>query len=99
MSSRFELTLEAEDDVRRIIEYVAERFGIQRAEQLRTEFVTAFRLLAERPEIGRSRPDLWSDPYRFWPLGPSLIAYRGDVIPIQIVRVARASRDWPLLRR
>jgi len=35
MSSRFELTIEAEDDVRKIIEYVAERFGIQRAEQLR----------------------------------------------------------------
>jgi plasmid stabilization system protein ParE len=33
-------------------------------------------------------------PYRFWPTGPAYIAYRSDVRPVRIVRIARASRDW-----
>ena len=80
-------------------DYIADNFGFARAEQARSEFVRTFRPLAERPEIGRHRPELWPEPYRFWPLGPSLIAYRSDVDPIQIVRVARGSRQWMSLRR
>jgi len=99
MSQRFRLTLLAEQDVRDIVLYVAERFGRSRAEYVRTEFLATFRLLAENPSLGRHRIELWAEPYRFWPLGPSLIAYRGDVSPIRIVRVARASRDWPTLPR
>jgi len=99
MSRRFQLTRLAEQDVRDIVFYVAGNFGRARAERAREEFLTAFHLLAERPEIGRYRPELWPEPYRFWPLGPSLIVYRSDVGPIQVVRVARASRDWPALPR
>jgi plasmid stabilization system protein ParE len=99
MSRRYRLTLLAERDVRDVVFYIADNFGFARAEQARVEFVKTFRLLAERPEIGRHRPELWPEPYRFWPLGPSLIAYRSDVDPIQIVRVARGSRQWMSLRR
>ena len=99
MSRRYQLTLLAEQDVREIVFYIAENFGLARAEQVRGDFLETFRLLAERPEIGRHRPELWPEPYRFWPLGPALVAYRSDVEPIQIVRVVRASRDWQGLRR
>jgi plasmid stabilization system protein ParE len=99
MSRRYELTPLAAQDVREIVLSIAERFGRARAERARLEFLSSFRLLADRPEIGRHRPELWPEPYRFWPLGPALVAYRADVQPIQIVRVARASRDWQMLNR
>ncbi len=99
MSRGFQLTPLAGQDVRDIVLYVAAEFGRARAQRAREEFLATFRLLAERPEIGRYRPELWPEPYRFWPLGPSLVAYRGDEGPIQVVRVARASRHWPTLRR
>jgi plasmid stabilization system protein ParE len=99
MSRAYQLTPLAEQDVRDIVLYVAAEFGRVRAELVRREFLTTFRRLAERPEIGRHRPELWPEPYRFWPLGPSLVAYRRAEGRIQIVRVARASRDWPALRR
>ena len=98
MSRRYQLTPLAEQDVREIVFYIAESFGLARAERARGELVKTFRLLAERPEIGRHRLELWPEPYRFWPLGPALVAYRSDVDPIQIVRVVRASRDWQDLR-
>jgi plasmid stabilization system protein ParE len=99
MSRGYRLTPLAERDVRDVVLYVAARFGRSHAEYVRTEFLATFRLLAEHPEIGRHRTELWAEPYRFWPLGPCLIAYRGDVSPIQIVRVARSSRDWQALPR
>jgi plasmid stabilization system protein ParE len=99
MSRHYQLTPLAEQDARDIVLYVAERFGVERAERARLQFVSAFRPLAERPEMARDRPELWPEPYRFWPLGPALIAYRGDVSPIQVVRVARASEPPRVLRR
>jgi len=41
-----------------------------------------------------TREDIAPLPYSFWPVGPSLIAYRPDVQPVQIVRVVRGARDW-----
>lgn len=99
MSRRYQLTPLAVQDVNDVVFYIAENFGLARAEQARTEFVKTFRLLAQRPEIGRHRPELWPEPYRFWSLGPALIAYRPAADSIQIVRVARASREWRSLRR
>jgi plasmid stabilization system protein ParE len=99
MSGSFRLTPLAERDVRDIVFYVAARFGRSHAEYVRTQFLATFRLLAEHPELGRHRTEIWAEPYRFWSLAPCLIAYRGDVSPIEIVRVARASRDWPALPR
>ena len=55
MSRRYQLTPLAEQDVREIVFYIAEDFGLARAEWARGEFVKTFRLLAERPEIGRQR--------------------------------------------
>ena len=47
MSRHYQLTPLAEQDVRDIVLSVAERFGVERAERARLQFVSAFRLLAE----------------------------------------------------
>jgi len=91
---RFELTTPAERDLEEIFFEVKERHGLLVAERVYDNLLRTFGLLADMPEMGRHRPELWPPPYRFWPTGPAYIAYRSDVRPIRIVRIARASRDW-----
>jgi len=73
---------------------VKRRHGLLVAERVYDNLLCTFDLLARMPEMGRYRPELWSPPYRFWVTGPAFIADRGDLRPIRIVRIARASRDW-----
>jgi plasmid stabilization system protein ParE len=94
VSARFELTASAERDLERIFFEVKSRHGIAVAERVYGNLLRTFDLLASRPEIARHRPELWKQPYRFWPTGPAYVVYRSDVQPIRIVRIARASRDW-----
>lgn len=94
MSARFELTAPAERDLEDIFFEVKDRHGQRVAEHVYDNLLRTFELLARMPELGRHRPELWPPPYRFWPTGPAFIAYRADVRPIRIVRIARASRDW-----
>jgi plasmid stabilization system protein ParE len=63
------------------------------ADRVRDDLERAFELLATHPEIGRLREELAPEPYRFWPVGPSLVVYRADLKPIQIIHVGRG-RDW-----
>jgi plasmid stabilization system protein ParE len=94
VTPRFELTAPAERDLEDIFFEVKERHGRLVAERVYSNLLRTFDLLARMPEIGRQRPELWPPPYRFWTTGPAYIAYRADVRPIRIVRIARASRDW-----
>lgn len=94
MSREYVLTQLAETDLDQTWDYVAERFGFDVADRVLDSLHDAFRLLAENPDIGHSREDIAAPPYSFWSVGPSLIAFRPDVRPIQIVRVVRGERDW-----
>jgi plasmid stabilization system protein ParE len=94
VSARFELTAPAERDLEEIFFEVKSRHGAAVAERVYGNLLRTFDLLASRPEIAHYRPELWPPPYRFWPTGPACVVYRGDVQPIRIVRIARASRDW-----
>lgn len=94
MTPRYELTAPAERDLEDIFFEVKERHGLLVAERVFSNLLRTFDLLARMPEMGRHRPELWPAPYRFWPTGPAYIAYRADVRPIRIARIARASRDW-----
>jgi len=94
VTPRYELTAPAERDLEEIFFEVEERHGRLVAERVFENLLRTFDLLARMPEIGRHRPELWYLPYRFWVTGPAFIAYRADVQPIRIVRIARASRDW-----
>lgn len=93
MSANYQLTSAAEQDLDDIWDYVVEEFGEVVADGVIDDLQQAFRLLGEHPGIGRTRPELAGPPWMIWPVGPSLIAYRSDVTPIQIARVVRAERD------
>ena len=94
MSRGYVLTQLAEADLGQTWDYVAARFGFDVADRVLESLHNAFRLLAENPDIGHIREDIAAPPYSFWPVGPSLIAFRPDVRPIQIIRVVRGERDW-----
>ena len=94
MSRGYVLTQLAEADLDQTWNYVAERFGFDAADRVLESLHNAFRLLANNPDIGHNREEIAGPPYSFWPVGPSLIAFRPDVHPIQIVRVVRGERDW-----
>jgi plasmid stabilization system protein ParE len=94
VTPRYQLTAPAERDLEDIFFEVKESHGQLVAERVYDNLLRTFDLLAQMPEMGRHRPELWSPPYRFWVTGPAFIAYRGDLRPIRIVRIARASRDW-----
>ena len=90
------LTPTARDGLRRILEHVDRRFGVLIAERVLDQLVSAFECIGETPGIGHPRPDLTEDDQvRFWPVGPSLIAYRvRPGSPVEILFVERGERDW-----
>ncbi len=92
MTTHYVLTPLSEADLDQAWDCAAERFGFDVADRVLESLHTAFRLLAENPAIGHARADIAPAP--FWPVGPSLIAFRADVKPLQIVRVVRGERDW-----
>ena len=58
-------------------------------------FLEAFRLLANRPELGHTREDLPQPSLRFWPVGSYLVVYLGEKQPIEIVAVVHGARNVP----
>jgi plasmid stabilization system protein ParE len=94
VTPRYERAAPAERDLEDIFFEVKERHGRPAAQRVFESLLGTFDLLARMPEMRRHRPELWPPPYRFWVTGPAFIAYRADVRPTRIVRIARASRDW-----
>ena len=94
MSRGYVLTPLAETDPDDIWDYAAQRFGFDVADEVLESLHRAFRFLAEHPDAGHAPEDIAPSPYSFWPVGPSLIAFRPDVRPVQVIRVARGERDW-----
>jgi len=92
----YRLTPCARNGLRRVLEYVDLRFGVLVAERVLEQLVSAFECIAETPGIGHRREDLTlDDRIRFWPVGPSLIAYRIRAAePVEILFVERGERDW-----
>lgn len=93
-STAYSLTPLAENDLDETWDYVAENFGFDAADAVLEALHSAFRLLASNPGIGHAKEEIAPPPYSFWPVGPSLVAFRSDVHPVQILRVVRAERDW-----
>jgi plasmid stabilization system protein ParE len=55
--------------------------------------------LAERPALGRRRPELLPEPFRFWsiPRWKLLLVYDPTTSPATILRVLSTSQDLPTL--
>jgi len=70
------------------------------AERLLTAVLATGERLAERPLLGRRRPDLLPEPYRFWsiPRHRLLLVYDPTTDPATILRVLSTDQDLaPLL--
>ena len=67
------------------------------AEKLLAAVLEAGELIANRPLVGRRRPDLLPTPYRVWSL-PRLgyiLVYNPTTTPARVIRVLNAARDLP----
>lgn len=69
------------------------------AERVLTTVLAAAERLAERPLLGRRRPELLPEPYRFWsiPRHGLLLVYDPTTNPATILRVLNTARDLPPL--
>jgi len=70
------------------------------AEKLLQAVLDAGERLADRPQLGRRRPDLLPDPFRFWslPRFGLLLVYDPTTSPATILRILKTAQDFgPLL--
>jgi plasmid stabilization system protein ParE len=69
------------------------------AEQLLATVLAAAERLAERPGLGRRRPELLPEPFRFWSIRrwKLLLVYDPTTSPATILRVLNTSQDLPTL--
>jgi antitoxin ParD1/3/4/toxin ParE1/3/4 len=96
--SGYLLTPTAQEDLTAIRDYYLEKAGARVARQMLVEFVEAFRFLGRAPGAGHKREDLSEDrPVLFWAMRDFLIIYKRDSSPLQIVTIARGTRDIPTL--
>lgn len=83
---------EARDDLLEIWEYIA-RDNLDAADRVEREIQEAVSLLSRHPDLGHLRPDLTSQPVRFWPVRSFLIIYDSKARPLEIVRILSGYRD------
>jgi plasmid stabilization system protein ParE len=91
--TRYRISPEAREDLRRIRGYLVSQGGNRLARYVLQEFTAAFRLLASHPEAGHLRRDLTSSPVKFWSVFSYLIVYDPAARPIAIVRLFDGRRD------
>jgi plasmid stabilization system protein ParE len=69
------------------------------AERVLDTVLAAADRIAQRPLLGRRRPELLPEPYRFWsiPRHGLLLVYDPTRSPATILRVLNTARDLPIL--
>jgi plasmid stabilization system protein ParE len=92
------LGADAELDLDDIWEHIAAD-SIDAADRWIGMLFDAFEALGQTPGMGHKREDLTTCPVLFWPVGAYLVIYRADHLPIEIVAIARGSRDIPAFLR
>jgi toxin ParE1/3/4 len=93
------LSPEAEQDLLEIRAYYLTQANARVARYVMGEIASAFRLLAATPGAGHVRPDLTSEPVKFWSVFSYLIVYDPAMQPIGIARVCHGSQDLATLFR
>ena len=88
------LSREAEDGLYEAWLYANEAFGSLVADKVLDSIEEALNLLEERPEVGHFREDLAPKPWRFWPVGPSLIVYTVKGKTVLVAYIGRSEKDW-----
>ena len=92
MSPRYRLTPSAQQDVDRIIDFIAED-NVEAALRVHDALEEAFRHLAEMPGTGHTRADLTERPVRFWGVYSYLIVYDPASSPLTVIAVLHGARD------
>lgn len=81
-----------------IASYVSHRFDVDVAIATVEKIDSACQILAENPALGHRREDITSDEsIKFWPVGPSLLAYQSTDDGIVVLLIERADKDWKQL--
>jgi len=92
--SGYVLSPAAQDDLVGIRDFYLKEAGYRVARQMLAEFVQVFRTIAMAPGIGHKREDLAEGRLvLFFPMRDYLIVYRSSSRPVEIVMIARGSRD------
>ena len=91
--SRYLLTETAEDELREILAFIAERDGKGRAERVLVHFLDAFENLASSPGIGHHKRHLTGDALRWWPVFRFLVLYDPEAEPLTVMRILHGARD------
>lgn len=91
----FLLSPRAERDLADLYDYVALESGVDRAEAIEAEIISAVSLLARMPGMGHRREDLPEASLRVWPVHRWLIVYRAETVRLEIVRVLGGWQDLP----
>jgi plasmid stabilization system protein ParE len=97
----YALSAEAEEDLREIRAYYLKKVGAgaRVARHVGSQLTAAFEFLATTPGAGHARPDLTSEPMKFWRVFSYLIVYDPAMRPLGIARVLHSSRDLKTLFR
>jgi plasmid stabilization system protein ParE len=99
MSTAFQLTPRALDDLSEIWRYIAED-NIGAANRVESAILSACHSLARYPLLGSKRSEITSLPVRFWTVTrfPNfVVVYRPDTKPLQVVAVLHGKRDLKML--
>ncbi len=94
--NRFVFSSYVEADLRDIRDHIS-KDSPESSHRMMVRFVTAFRMLARRPELGHEREDLLEPSIRFWPVGFYMILYVPARRPIEILAVVHGARDVPAI--
>jgi plasmid stabilization system protein ParE len=95
MSTPFQLTSSALDNLSDIWDYIAED-NVNAARRVESAILSACGSLARHPMIGSKRTDITPLPVRFWTVTkfPNfIIVYRPDTKPVQVVAVLHGKRN------
>ncbi len=95
------LSTEAEQDLHEVRDYYLKKAGAgaRVARYVARQMTAAFEFLAMTPGAGHARPDLTSEPMKFWRVYCYLIVYDPAMRPLGIARVLHSRRDLKTLFR
>ncbi len=89
--NRFKISRQADRDLEDMWVYLAQNDSLA-ADLLLAKVLDKFPMLAQFPEMGRSRKEL-AEELRSFPIKPYIIFYKNMETHIEIVRILHQSRD------
>jgi antitoxin ParD1/3/4/toxin ParE1/3/4 len=93
MTRRYVLAPLAARDLVQIWRYIKREVSQEAADRVESVIRSKFVYLASFPDAGHWRPDLTSQPVRFFSVYSYLIVYRPETMPLQVVTILHGSRD------